>query len=102
MSALDHAKAVRKGAPFCHLFDFSESSACICWSQVPGATSYCVQIRELLPDGEKGFPQWKTLSSTVKGQRVRKNKLEADKAYEFRVAPPRRVRSRARAARPRR
>ena len=30
MSALDHAKAVRKGAPFCHLFDFSESSACIC------------------------------------------------------------------------
>jgi len=83
-SMMDAAAAVKKGAPFCHVYDFDATSACLLWSTIAKAPCYTLQMRVVTEGG--GFPQWKTLSASVKGQRVRKNKLDADKAYEFRVA----------------
>ena len=83
-SMMDAATAVKKGAPFCHVYDFDATSACLLWSTIAKAPCYTLQMRVVTEGG--GFPQWKTLSASVKGQRVRKNKLDADTAYEFRVA----------------
>ena len=45
-SMMDAATAVKKGAPFCHVYDFDATSACLLWSTIAKAPCYTYLGRE--------------------------------------------------------